>query len=910
MKFGSIEIPPKKPAGQDSDIDAWKKSRTRKQRQGMPELETPAPADDNRVAEESAVHAEPEGPDEHSEDTDAEMSVGSNPVLEKVAGSKRSETRRRGRGGSKDAGADADVSDTQSAEALAVSDEEAPADSNAEGEPSGGQGEDAKPKSMDEYLETTRGEKLQKLSEKLNGFDKPVSANALYEHRATQLAERIGISADREALANAEAAYFRARKRGHKERRKPEDLDRLKQEYDTALFGWREKLATAAEGLDGKDKMEALIIRKRDTLLRPSNVEKEARMGALDERAKTSLGKIENWATRTPVEILQALNKPVAGFGRGLASAFHKSARGDDAASVARRQELGTKYARAARVIAGAGLATAFVWAAAPVAASTALLTFAIYGARGAAGLAAGLGAGKAAGFAYKRFFGSKKQEEIRSSVHEGGATLDSYRAMLDNYKRNNALERAKQKSMLEVGAAFIGGGAAGLATSPFMHEALYQVGSLPSVQNAHMTLDSSMGTQATELTPDQAKGIEGLMSGSSAHHDAAANVPDSASHAGTAPSIRNAPTLDLKTGEPTLPGAVASLENPLAGAKIHDGEGMGQLFVDLRHSLNAEAAPSATSPSPALAHVLGQNPNTLTHEILAAQDGKSLTMHTGDQLVVDKDQNVWFHAKGGEPHLLYENDPAAPGGFKIHPIEGGHMQADAPRVPAAPEGSQAAYHEPDAIEHVSAVPVEAPGTHAPVDVPIDTSPAGSAEFPYAADTPADTGQFPYRAEGSGPAPLDQFMAEKPAAGAAPETPGAGSPDSNGVVPIDQFNAQHASSAIETFTNTHGVEVSQTAPATYAWKMPGMEGVRAVAYGGDEAAIKSMIMEKLHQAPTAKILVAASERDPVTGTLSYRVDEWKMGDNGHFVQTQGVLNPLTGTRLAPPDPRDFIRTIR
>lgn len=143
------------------------------------------------------------------------------------------------------------------------------------------------------------------------------------------------------------------------------------------------------------------------------------------------------------------------------------------------------------------------------------------------------------------------------------------------------------------------------------------------------------------------------------------------------APAAPAAPPEVVSSAHPTEP------EGLLVGATIHrPGEGFGEMIQEFKHNFHEQLS-VIDKPAPALAHVLNSNPNDLTHELLVAKDGTSLTMQPGDQFVADENQNIWFQRVGGEPQLVYENDPTAPEGFIKHEIHG-HMQADAVR-PEAP---------------------------------------------------------------------------------------------------------------------------------------------------------------------------------------------------------------------------------
>ena len=178
-------------------------------------------------------------------------------------------------------------------------------------------------------------------------------------------------------------------------------------------------------------------------------------------------------------------------------------------------------------------------------------------------------------------------------------------------------------------------------------------------------------------------------------HHPAGTGkVETTPAPAVTAPAPAPVEAVPVAPVHPTTPDGL------LVGATIHrPGEGFGEMIQEFKHNFH-EQLPTVTEPSPALAHVLNTDPNVLTHDIDVASGGQSLTMQPGDQFVADENQNIWFQPKGGEPQLVFENDPTAPGGFITHDIHG-HMQTDlvhheTPKV-ASPEGGTAPAEDPSA---------------------------------------------------------------------------------------------------------------------------------------------------------------------------------------------------------------------
>lgn len=227
--------------------------------------------------------------------------------------------------------------------------------------------------------------------------------------------------------------------------------------------------------------------------------------------------------------------------------------------------------------------------------------------------------------------------------------------------------------------------------------------------------------------------------------------------------------------------------EGLLVGATIHhQGEGFGEMIQEMKRNFHAQL-PTVDSLSPALAHVLNSNPNDLTHEILVAKDGSSLTMHTGDQFVADENQNIWFQPQGGEPQLVFENDPTAPGGFVHHDITG-HMQVDGGVHHTASGTEQAATHHETPRVAEAQTPVAHPETPDEVTARLNTEgrmghPIAPPEAPSDIDTPvsqddvASTGDTPVHHDAPEAAPTPAPEQAQPVPPATAELPSTETPE-------------------------------------------------------------------------------------------------------------------------------------
>lgn len=721
-----------------------------------------------------------------------------------------------------------------------------------------------KPKNMDEYLEMTRSEKIQKLSEKLEGFKRPAEdkylSRALYDRRVTNFAERTGLTAERDALAAKEAAYYVARKRSYRTGRvDKKELQALKKAYTDSLFAWNTALSGKAEGLDQKSRIEALAIRKRDTILRPKSLEIDARREGMSEKEWNDIGKYVN---RDIVENVAKVASVPAGFlGRGIAM-LHKSARGESQSAKLQREILGKKYGRAAMIIGGAAAATMIAVSATPVTATAGALTLGVFLGRGVIGTVAGSLGGRASGGIYQKVFGNKKREHlgIAGSMKKEFATQQEYEAFLKEFGKNNAQARGKEKARWQIAGSLVAGGTVGLATSPIAHFALDQIGALPSVQHA---ADTVARVDSGDTAFDPPKPAE-----------SAAVNPDAA------------PAAADVVVTPTAP------EGPFVQeAVIGKGEGFNQLFVDIRNSDFA----GTTAVGKMLLN--GEFSVTELSERIGALDPKtgSAVMEVGDKLVLDSNENLWFIREGSEPQLLMENSSAAPEGVAVNELKNVSMAK--PFVPVV-EASQAAATgspHPEASVPASEVPNQASG---PVvedqrSETVDTLEEGTV-IPEAQRTIEDS--------------------VREAQQGTPPTTGENNPPSQqsadeGARTIEESIREAGLAGTEGLVNSHGVEVNPAVSATYDWKLPGVDESYTVVFGGSAEEIARAVQAEMRLDPTARVLVNTPVVDAQTGELTIRVDEWRMGEQGEPQLLEGIKD-AAGRNLPPITAENLIRKLR
>ncbi len=724
----------------------------------------------------------------------------------------------------------------------------------------------AKPENMDQYLEMTHSEKIRKLSEKLAGFKAPEDLKkismrgALYDHRATQIVERVGLGNERTNMLAAQSAYLEAKTLAHKQGFAPENIGDLKKAYNDSLFAWNTSLLTAAEKLDGKERLETLAIRKRDTILRPQTIEIEARRAGIDAKVWYSLDKWMN--EETPGNLARIVNAPTSVAGKGWAMLWHKSARGKSVDAQMARAELGRKYARAGRILGGAAAATAIAVAASPVTATTVGLTFAVFAGRGLIGTVAGMAGGYAGGGAYQRFFGSKKKESLNFSENarkqfDNAEEFESFQSL---YGANSTRARGKEKAVWQMGGALLAGGSTGLVTSPVAHFALDQMGALPSVQNAAETIAIRDSGQAVAETPRLS--------------EAAPTVPDGTPVAAEATSVLEAAYIT-----PVAPEGVALHE-----ASIGKGEGFNQLIVDLRASgfTGFDSELSATELSEKMGAI--------------DSDGKSAMMLEGDKLLVDAKGNVWFE-RNGETQLLMENKN---GEYIPHKLEGIEMRATGPTGTPVPEvavQNQAVSSE--TLETPAPTQSEAPGVTAdPVAEAIPTEILEPVEERQ--DELVNEGFLPRANLGNGPGVEEM-----------PTNSLRTSPLSEFVPDTQEESLLETGSSPEVFTNGYGVEINDTVPSTYEWKVPGMDRTLTVSSGGspEERSVFARAYANEHPGTTVHFITPVLNN----GVVQLRLDAWDSAEGGPAQRLEDIaIRESTGApaqSFSRIDPRDFIKKL-
>lgn len=739
--------------------------------------------------------------------------------------------------------------------------------------------------------------RLGSLQEKLigeapNDDAEKLSATQLYEIRAQGIAEKNGMGDHFKEVRFIRQAYIDARAAIGKDADK-DKVKELKLAYDRALYGWNTELSSKAGKLTGLDRAELLIVSKRDTILGPAHAEAEARERALTEKGKTAFGKVQNWATQAPLAVLKGLNFVPTVIGKGIAGVFNRDTyqpnakmspekfreiaamtpKQREALSDAAQQDAARHYARAARIIAGAGIATLVSVAFTP--AAGVLLPFVVFSARGAGGTLLGMGGAKGTGMGFN-FLNRNRRAKLKDFTSATPIDLETYQAQQKAYRKNNTFRRSNEKIGYQMLGAIVVGGGTGILSSGISHSILEHFGGLSSVKEAAKTV-ADVNAHSPGAGPEAMR-VGAAVRTVSEHQPLApahtATVVPEASVAPKAPEVAPVSTTTAPTA-PSVAGAVVKTaeaapvrvsvpntpEGLLTSVAINKpGEGFGQLLVDLRSQVSGLQNPPA-----GLKHFLEQNPNALTHRLGVADGGGSLRMHAGDKLFIDTKQNVWLQAQGQDhPTLVFQKVPVsadAPDGYHVEHLDikkfGGELQPDTVR-PRAPEAR--VVNDAPAAPRAATVPTEDPSAalnRAQIGGrALDADTAGAQPDDVAAS--GDTQTSPVeQAVTQAPKPPVAVTAEHPVAPASAAEQSVPVPPT---APVDALPQD-----MTPFTNSHGVNIVPSEPRVYA-----LPGQRLVIWGTDSFKKQldtayAFIAEQRELGKHATVLLERTRENPFTG---------------------------------------------
>lgn len=278
--------------------------------------------------------------------------------------------------------------------------------------------------------------------------------------------------------------------------------------------------------------------------------------------------------------------------------------------------------------------------------------------------------------------------------------------------------------------------------------------------------LKVEMGTAAPAAPAEAATkldtGAEAVSAPEKAPEVSDAVAPAGSAQADAAPAAGPEASAVRAPHAPVVEGIakVGTPEGLLVGATISQaGDGFGDMLVDLKHNFNDQLGSTIDTPKPALDYVLSTNVNEIAHRIGAAENGQSLTMHVGDQFVVDENQDIWFQPVNGDPVRVIENVPVSaehPDGFVIHKLDtAGDMRVDAVPTAQISEPVSAPSVPSATVEAPAPITVEQPITGVTVDHNVQLEPGLKA--PENLDTKVPAEPVPTAAPEAAPVAAPQY---------------------------------------------------------------------------------------------------------------------------------------------------------
>jgi hypothetical protein len=610
------------------------------------------------------------------------------------------------------------------------------------------QEQEERPRGSGEEILQERIESLKAAPEHADGDP----AHLRNEARSQLLAEKFGLTAEREAMLEAEKQYQVAQTEHQRKNvrlpwRFKKGASEVQKHYDEKRLQWRnaaiEKadenvkaaIATGDEAAIKTARAErawTFALTNRDAILRAEEARIQARQEGLDERSQTPVGKTlkkVGYVAKTPYRWFMRGSEKAGGW---FARRKERGSKDENFDTEAHAQ----KYAQWVRIGTSATLAT---------------VLFGGFGALGL-GLSAGVRAGRGllsiafaarlarnVGRNYDKNRGEVLREEDRAARRLGPVSDGrGMQAAQKAFRRGSAESRAQERKVLQMVAAFLGG--AGFSAGTGL--AIGSIAGMPSVREAADNLKATPEPPGKPLASD-------------------------ATHAETR-GVLNEAVKTLTQQQFGTAEAPASPGRLLIGSKIDlPGEGTDRLFVDLRDEVQANMTPEQLeSASPALRHFMSSHPNLISHEVGDAAYGEiGMMTHYGDQFYVDENQNIVYQPYGGQPQMFIEND--GQGGYIRHDLHSPHASVQ----PQEPEQAGARQqHVPERIPEDSSVDTSAPVTP---EAPPDATPEVPTEEPVV-HRPVVNGQDP---NASTRGPLGRALEDRanvdPAVGNDGASPGA-----------------------------------------------------------------------------------------------------------------------------------------
>lgn len=712
--------------------------------------------------------------------------------------------------------------------------------------------------------------------------------------RAYMLAERAKVVEERTLLLEATRKHAQAYGEFHKKHNivsrlfkraqiatglgHPEDAGRLsalKHQEEQAQIAYAQKLETSviarltAEGKDQEyiDKVRARynrLIQFHEVIKPADDAKKASRIEALNTKEKDVLEKGMGW------------------FG-GLNNKLE--------------QKLGKNGARAVRLIATSGIATAGVVALSSVGlvAGVAVGSYAGWKLlKGAVGLMGGVALGGAAGQLYekKRTGVNQKQSKIaRSGSITSKKDIQKQAAA---YDRGTAEGMARRRMFLESVVA-------GLVGAGLSYEIAANIASIEAVGDAIKATALDTGEYLKDIPgiPDVLGNSDAIAPGMplplgvDTPVDHAPKVVPSVAEKIVIPPTETKPLAWPASHDPAPVDKIApvpaqpveSVTPPVEAPKVVQPEMATEPDVAPKVAVAPEVEPGAPDVTPdtegAVPTEVLPSPETHTPpEAAPIQERASVESESApvDEAAVDPAADAAARA-ALEPSPLYEEGASDAGGVpsldseSVTPAPSGDLPESMPVSQLANDFGEGVSLDSSTMGVQEAV---SQLTQSSVEVPA-TSPIPVQGIETITDAPSTLG-------------VEEAISQFSTA------PSAEVPDT-------------ASSIDAPFTNTFGVPVNPQLIGAYTWQVPGTDLKLPMTFGGPPSGYSDWALSEVLKNPAETRLFVTQVPDPLTGAITPRVDSWSIDATGKPEITEGVVNPVTGRPLPPINPQDFIRKL-
>ena len=775
------------------------------------------------------------------------------------------------------------------------------------------------------------------------------------EKRAKEFAEKYGIQTTREELLQAEEVYAQEIKILYKGIRIPgKKVPKIVQDkYDNARLQWRSALSKSTANLDPtnpeekKDITQAKILGVRDTVFRVENIRTQAKLEVADEKSKTAFGKIKKWSLFGAGSAIKTYNKGLEFVGGKVASLHEKFSKNGEFD----REKAIKNYTRAARIVSGALIGTTLVSTSPLVPA----LAFLVACGRGTIGLVAGSGAGSLAGWIYKEH-SSRDKERLSHSLRGRDITelegIEDLNKEVSLYKRGNAKRIEQiQRTIESLTAAAVGG----VATFGAGHALNSFFGDLPSVKAASSTIEASETSKAkapealndstsAEIRASLAKVVKeldalksSLPNSTAIPNEAVSGDVVNADVASTPPVVPEGALTKPSVTETTsqAPAEILNTVHEGVTVEIQKGQGAETLFKNLQQELKAEYPEGSDRPAN-VQIILDRSPHVLAKSFgFYNETAGSRVMNVGDSLSVDTHGNVLFKDALGKGEAVTLLDHTA----QIKPINlGGEFRSDSANAPELADTTSELQSQIESLQaqlrtlHTSNVASEIKSLQAQIaslqetnganldrnaQEILETARLNNEEYARHFGASVEESSTPSSAEIAlqieslqrqlaslnASASLQATVPPEPLVSAVtPATPAeAPQPISRAETP--RYEAVGTSEVLQTFKNSHGVEINPTKPNMYAWRVPETKLVYPVFYGADDATRSAAVDEYIMKNPKVPY-VLTTHTSTLTGITT--LEKHVIGPFGKPTIELSLIKEGTDELLPIPDPKDFI----